>query len=50
MYLSETNLREKFNPIFSLGSEEDYVKVKWVAGQVLIKFSPKAKIFSEAYK
>ena len=44
IYLSETNLRENCNPIFNLGPQEDSVKVKWIAEQVVLKFSPKAKI------
>ncbi len=44
IYLSETNLGENCNPIFNLGPNEDSVKVKWIAEQVVMKFSSKAKI------
>lgn len=45
IHLSETNLGENFNPIFNLGPQEDSVKVKWIAEQVVKKFSPNAQIF-----
>ena len=44
LYLSETNLGEDNNPIFNLGPEKDSVKVRWIAEQVVLKFSPKAEI------
>ena len=43
IHLSEIKLVNN-NPIFNMGPEEDSVKVKWIAEQVVSKFSPNAKI------
>ena len=44
IYLSAVDLDENCNPIFNLGPQRDSVKVRWIAEQVVSKFSPKAKI------
>ena len=44
IHLSEIKLVSSYNPIFNMGPEEDSVKVKWIAEQVVSKFSPNAKI------
>tara|TARA_B100000242_G_scaffold264319_1_gene211770 strand:- start:8173 stop:9141 length:969 start_codon:yes stop_codon:yes gene_type:complete len=44
IFLSEIDLDKNETPIFNLGPEDDSVKVKWIAEQVVLKVSPNAKI------
>tara|TARA_A100001388_G_C28774084_1_gene505963 strand:+ start:3252 stop:4223 length:972 start_codon:yes stop_codon:yes gene_type:complete len=44
VFLKEKNLNKKNNPIFNLGSHQDTVTVKFIAEEVVKKFSPNAVI------
>tara|TARA_B100000212_G_scaffold341847_1_gene326336 strand:+ start:65 stop:1030 length:966 start_codon:yes stop_codon:yes gene_type:complete len=44
IFLNEISLKKKDNPIFNLGSHEDTVEVRWIAEEIVKKYSPNANI------
>ncbi len=44
IHLSEVDLKKSVPPVFNLGPENDSITVRWIAEQVILNFSPNAKI------